>query len=666
MASEIYTFDTPGDFTYDSDKIEVSGGLAKLKDLTPADETFYASYNVDINGSRGLGVLTGTAYGGATVDSEKLDLAHNDSRYVDYDADLNADSQQIGCIRFKVTPNYTGAPSSDRWFFAICKQNNSKNNLIQLRHSKSGAYLRLHVYDKDGVFVVEHLCGQFLPTADTEYEIELNWDFTTGATRVFVNGVQNGSTCTNTCLRDSDIGLFRIGNDYDKDAISDFKIDYFQVFSTVQHTTDYTPVAIPETIYSTDKPTINPTSLLNAPDLYLWDEFTEVEGGGNAGTLAYQLSDNGTDWKYWNGSIWAAVVGDNYNSASVVSANIASFPTSEKKLMFKAILISDGEQKVELDTITIIYDNETPPNVYAGADKDCLKDETFKPFSDAVVSDVDGDIENATAWYDIEGSGYIQIPKGGYGTLQDAIRNFQYQYTNLGTITSSLKIIDEQSRETSDNLDVTVSNVTVTFNVRDNNGNHLASVDFVAGDGTPSQSKSSPFTYDYPHTDTYFTATFNKTGYSEATAQVTSTEHVENIVMASEMTVSYPITIEIDGISSSLGGTLENIVKGDSIDFTCTVTDTDISGWKIRCEIYDNDGNSIKLATANSGGSDDQIEITDSSEGEFTVHVDKEETTDFKDTARIEIEFELTAEKLITGYQSIIAFKRERIEWETP
>ena len=42
-----------------------------------------------------------------------------------------------------------------------------------------------------GVAVVSQ-AEAFSPIADTEYEIEINWDITTGATMVFVDGVQLG------------------------------------------------------------------------------------------------------------------------------------------------------------------------------------------------------------------------------------------------------------------------------------------------------------------------------------------------------------------------------------------------------------------------------------------------------------------------------------------
>jgi len=110
---------------------------------------------------------------------------------------------------------------------------------------------------------------------------------------------------------------------------------------------------------------------------------------------------------------------------------------------------------------------------------------------------------------------------------------------------------------------------------------------------------------------------------------------------------------------------LSGFVKGDSIELEITAN-VDITDWKIRCEIYDDCTNSIKLATSNSGGSDDQIEVTDATNGVFLVKVAKGETTDFKDQSFIEIEREDVDGKILTIYQDTIQFKNERITWTSP
>ena len=110
---------------------------------------------------------------------------------------------------------------------------------------------------------------------------------------------------------------------------------------------------------------------------------------------------------------------------------------------------------------------------------------------------------------------------------------------------------------------------------------------------------------------------------------------------------------------------IDKIPKGDNINLEADF-DEIITNWKIRCEIWDDSGNCIKLATLNSGGSDTQIEITDGVNGIFIIKVAKNLTTCFDDRSFIEIEMETDQEEIHTPYQSEINFKKERITWTDP
>jgi hypothetical protein len=106
-------------------------------------------------------------------------------------------------------------------------------------------------------------------------------------------------------------------------------------------------------------------------------------------------------------------------------------------------------------------------------------------------------------------------------------------------------------------------------------------------------------------------------------------------------------------------------IKGDTIELEITAN-TDITEWKIRCELYDNEGNSIKLATLNSGGGNSQIEVTDATNGVFIITVAKDLTDNFNNKSFIEIEREDANEKVLTIYRNEIEFQDEQITWTTP
>ncbi len=350
----LYPFTTPANYTFDSDVIEVSGGKAKLKDQRPEDATFHANYNADVDGNWGDGVLTGTPVGGAGVSGGKLDLDGGTLKYVTYDADLNADSQQVGAIRFKVTPNYSGAPSSDRTFFSIFKSSGNSDNLLQLLQLNTGS-LYLQINDASDQRVVSGSFGDWFPVADQEYELELNYDLTNGAYRLFVDGVLLSTIVGSTETRDSNIGKFLVGTDGSETVAPDFKIDDVVVFNAVQHTANYTPGAsIPATIYATT----NPSLICNATFRHEGiDAFTETKTATGSDEAKYILK-KGTVKYYWTGSAWAVSDGTyaQSNTAAEIEANKATFTDTAVTTEVTVLIHSDdGSTTPELDVLQVDY-----------------------------------------------------------------------------------------------------------------------------------------------------------------------------------------------------------------------------------------------------------------------------------------------------------------------
>jgi len=105
--------------------------------------------------------------------------------------------------------------------------------------------------------------------------------------------------------------------------------------------------------YASDEPSIVKTGGF-ADAIYSWESFSESLGAGNEGSVGYQLSKNGTDWDYWDGNEWT-VAGTNRNTAAEISANLASYLPLQDTIFVKAFLISDGTQAVELEENLIAY-----------------------------------------------------------------------------------------------------------------------------------------------------------------------------------------------------------------------------------------------------------------------------------------------------------------------
>ena len=132
-------------FSFDSSKSEFSGGVVRQIDQRPTNALSYATYTTDINLNDGAGTLTGTATGGASVVSNKLDLSGGTIKYVDYDFTNNGNEMvQTGAIKFKYTPKTTGNPAANTTPFSISNADSDPTNRIEMFYS---AGWRFSVYD---------------------------------------------------------------------------------------------------------------------------------------------------------------------------------------------------------------------------------------------------------------------------------------------------------------------------------------------------------------------------------------------------------------------------------------------------------------------------------------------------------------------------------------
>lgn len=338
-------FDSDSGFTYDSDKAEFTGGLVKQKDKMPDGATCGANFgaNINLQGWSG-GVVTGTAVGGAAVSGNKLDLTGG-GKYVDYNADLNADSQQVGCVRLKYTPNYNGTSPSYYPIFSILKANAVANNIIMLRHESGN--VKVFIEDSSGSNIMSASLPSWTVVQGQTYEIELNWDLTTGATRLFIDGIQHGSTQTATGIRDSNISIFRLGGNYNGVQTNNCYIDDVLVFPTVQHTTDYTPdYSVPTYRYDSSKVELPAFSYSSLGDIQAFTNFVTTENN----TPHYVIND-----KYYSGG-WVVSDGSyaQSNTAAEVLANIATLPLSDT-VNIDVVFNSNNSAAMDCGDLTLTY-----------------------------------------------------------------------------------------------------------------------------------------------------------------------------------------------------------------------------------------------------------------------------------------------------------------------
>lgn len=354
----IITFPYQNAVNYTLVGAEIAGGEVVLSDVVPANATFHADYKLGVNGVWGNGILTGTPVGGAAVVGGYLDLKGYLLKFVDYDADLNADSQQVGCIRFVLRPNYTGAPVGKTQFFvSIGEAEGVARNGISIHHDATSGNLRVAMTDSVGT-VFTTVLGAWSPTAGVDYEFELNYDLTTGATRLFIDGVQFGATITSVFARSANIAIMRIGNAFTTvggatSFQANFEMRDLVVYDTVQHVANFVSPITPPPQFTTG--TVLTNTIIEAEDFASFAATLATPGGG---TVLFGLQVDGA-LMYWNGAAWVASDGtaSQLNTAADINTNIGTIVSSPSSVrIFARLTALDPIQTPSLDEVVINYD----------------------------------------------------------------------------------------------------------------------------------------------------------------------------------------------------------------------------------------------------------------------------------------------------------------------
>jgi len=357
--TSILNYDTPASFTYDTDKIDLSSGKAKLKleanplnftetfttdtgftydntkvefvagvmrqKLNPSDANAVSAINFDTKDlTWGGGVLTGTLGGDAAVSSNKVTFSGTATvNQIKWASSGNAPGYNTGEIKFKLTPGYSGSPSPVQLIYGIDNGATDVNRLI-FWHAPDGD-MHLRVYDNAGSQIVE-IDTPWSPTASTEYEIAINWDCTNGLYRVYVDGTLFLSDLTgvNTGTRNS-TGLtsVRFGtNNLESSASADFAIADYVSYDAVKTTANYTPGYSIPYAYQSSNADLPQDTYSGLGDIQSYDSATCTV----VGNPRFTVSVNSGTHQYWTGSAWANSDGT-YAQANDIGTINTNLPT---------------------------------------------------------------------------------------------------------------------------------------------------------------------------------------------------------------------------------------------------------------------------------------------------------------------------------------------------
>lgn len=365
MASQEIDFNTPGNYTYDSDEIEVTGSNAQLRDQFLLHQTnnptavFAANFQTGGDAVYSAGTPTVPNNGSPTYTGGKVNLDISGSQYLHWDGDsIAASTAQTGAVRFLITPNYSGSPTGNVRYFLEFGTLNSNVNRVRFSHQLSGQ-INVRFYDQSAATMLTANLGVWGQTSGQEYEFELNWDFNLGATRLFIDGVQLGSTQTATGTRSTAVADIHLGEGiYGTGGNCGAKFNELLFFSTPQHTANYTPIGVtlPVTKYVTTEATIINNTSVFASEITAFAENTANRPGSDA--LKYIVNSGAVDL-WWSG---AAAVASNgtlaeSNTAADLNANAAEFLSTRKHVKIKTVMQSaDGSTTPSVGKITLTYD----------------------------------------------------------------------------------------------------------------------------------------------------------------------------------------------------------------------------------------------------------------------------------------------------------------------
>lgn len=329
-ATQNWDFSVAGNYTYDGAKIEVTGGVAQLKDTGSTSSGSTTNPGFDTGSTGWTGADWGAGGGEVNPTESRITTGGNPGAYIQISVPAGS-NDELGGYWYQSFVTTAANPTTTVSF-----------DWDVTAYDSTPAPLAFKLY----VFVDT---GSGAPVIGQEAWSSATIIGTSGWASVSNLDVSSKVTAVGTYYLKVAMWVETPGS-----TSGPFTVGYDNVSLNWSKTTH---------VFASDSPSINPTSSLTMTKTVSWDSFTET-ATKNGGEIYYQLTgDNGTTWKYWTGAAWATAGASNYNTATIVNTNIGTFATSSNQINFKAFLSGDGTQQVILDNVAIGYTENTPPVV---------------------------------------------------------------------------------------------------------------------------------------------------------------------------------------------------------------------------------------------------------------------------------------------------------------
>ena len=353
------TFDSDSGFTYDSDKAEFSGGQLQQKEYLPANSVLGANYTLGPNANFGISTLTGTLFNGATVSGGRLDCTGANGGVYYFGENLDT-SKLVGTIKFKFTVGATGMLNG--YLFRV--RNDSFNNVFEI-YTTSPTNFRFTHRNDSGTIIADQNVAETL-TAGQTYEIEYCYDCTNQKYRLFKDGVlrctQDGNTGGNPSTIVTDFEAIFVGAGSVGVSTTNGYFDDVLLFSTYNHDAGYTPgYTVPTYKYAITTVTA-PTFIATGPGvLQSIESFTIT----NSGTPRFTIGTTAGTQFYWDtGAGEWAVSDQTYTQASPpadVIAHLAELLVTEVDQLVYKIYFTESNIQSNVSEIDIEYTGQIYP-----------------------------------------------------------------------------------------------------------------------------------------------------------------------------------------------------------------------------------------------------------------------------------------------------------------